>query len=456
MTFLMGLPIKLFSFLASMFFCFYETATASEPTSKLVDSVRMEIRHAWNGYKRYAWGHDALKPLSKTPHDWYGESLMMTPVDAYDLLVIAGLKEEAAEVKRLILDSLSFDKNVEVQSFEVTIRLLAGLLSAYQIDGDKKFLELADDLGKRLLPVFNSKTGMPYRYVHLQTGKIRDSLNNPAEIGTALLEFGTLSKLTGNPIYYDKAKRAITELYKRRSAIGLVGERINVETGQWTEKTSHISGGIDSYYEYLLKGWLLFGDRDCKEMWEVSIGAVQKYLVDTVRGEVWYGQADMETGKRTGTSFGSLDAFLPAVLCLDGRIAAAEQLQKSAFEMWNLHGIEPEQLDYSTMTATAKQYYLRPEIIESAYYLFMYTKESQYQRMGRVFFENLIRYCRTDVAYAYLKDVITKEKADGMESFFFAETLKYLYLLFDQAESVRLGDIIFTTEAHPIRRTWKD
>src|SRR4029079_12968462 len=134
--------------------------------------------------------------------------------------------------------------------FEVTIRLLGGLLSSYQMTGDKRLLKLAEDLGTRLLPAFSSPTGMPYRFVNLRTGKVRDPESNPAETGTLLIEFGTLSKLTGKPVYYDKAKRALVETFKRRSKIGLVGEWINVETGQWTNSDSHISGAIDSYYEY--------------------------------------------------------------------------------------------------------------------------------------------------------------------------------------------------------------
>ena len=110
---------------------------------------------------------------------------------------------------------------------------------------------LADALGRRLLPVYESPTGMPYRYVNLKTGQTRDPISNPAETGTLLIEFGTLSKLTGKPVYYDKAKRALVETFNRRSKIGLVGEWINVETGAWTNTDSHISGAIDSYYEYL-------------------------------------------------------------------------------------------------------------------------------------------------------------------------------------------------------------
>src|SRR5438067_306832 len=131
--------------------------------------------------------------------------------------------------------------------------------------GEKRLLGLPDDLGTRLLPAFNAPTGLPYVYVNLRTGHVRDPVSNPAETGTLLLEFGTLSKLTGKPVFYEKAKRALVETYKRRSPVGLVGASINVETGKWMDSDSHISGGVDSYYEYRWKCWLLFGDKDCLE-----------------------------------------------------------------------------------------------------------------------------------------------------------------------------------------------
>ncbi len=419
------------------------------------EAVKAEFLHAWNSYKKYAWGHDALQPLSKTPHDWYGTSLYMTPVDAFDTMLIMRLKDEAAEAKKLILDSLSFNKNIEVQAFEVTIRLLGGLLSAYQMDGDKRFLVLAEDLGKRLLPIYETPTGLPYRYVHLQTGAIRDSLNNPAEIGTAILEFGTLSKLTGNPVYYEKSRRALIELYKRRSTIGLVGTVINVVTGEWVNTSSHIGGAIDSYYEYLVKARMLFGDEEFATMADDALRAVNTLVADTTHDGLWYGRVDMKTGARLSTVFGSLEAFYPSVLCLTGDLDRAVRLQESCFKMWNLHGIEPEQIDYSTMTVKRKQYYLRPEIIESAYYLYHFTGDEKYRKMGEVLFKGLVEHCRTEAGYAYLEDVTTKEKADGMESFFLAETLKYLYLLLAPKDAFTFGDVIFNTEAHPIWKTWK-
>ena len=159
---------------------------------------------------------------------------------------------------------------------------------------------------------------MPYWGVNLRTGVTRGSVMNPAEIGTLMLEFGALSKITDRPIYYEKAKRGIVALYERRSEIGLVGTTIDVETGEWIDTDSHITGRIDSYYEYLLKAWLLFEDDDFRRMWESSIAAANTYLPEERATGYWYGHVDMQTGERTATRFGALDAFMPAVLALGG------------------------------------------------------------------------------------------------------------------------------------------
>jgi mannosidase alpha-like ER degradation enhancer 2 len=453
-----------------------------QPDSKPTPSaVRAEFLHAWNGYKKYAWGHDDLMPLSKSHHDWYAEPLLMTPVDALDTMILMGLKDEATDTKNYIIKNLSFDKDISVQNFEVTIRLLGGLLSSYQLTGDKRLLALAEDLGNRLLPVFESPTGLPYRYVNLKTGKVRDAKTNPAEAGTLLIEFGTLSKLTGRPIFYEKAKRALVEIYKRRSAIGLVGTWIDVETGEWKDTDSHISGAIDSYYEYLLKCWLLFDDEDCKRMWLDSIAAINKYLPDEIERDVkrrpdrelWYGHADMNTGKRSAPAYGALDAFFPAVLALSGDLERAKRLQQSSMKMWELYGIEPEEINYKTMEVTSPGYPLRPEIVESTYYLYHYASletathrrgtttvsilgsRAVYSRMGEQLFRDFVKHCRTDEGYAALKSVVTKEKSDSMQSFLFAETFKYFYLLLAPAKTLDFNKVIFNTEAHPIRRTWK-
>lgn len=431
-------------------------ASALKPVSEaesalLAQRVKDEMRHAWQGYKQYAWGHDALKPRSKAPHDWYGTSLLMTPVDALDTLILMGLKDEADEARELIATKLSFDQDLNVQNFEITIRLLGGLLSGYQLSGDARLLAKAEDLGKRLLPVFDSPTGLPYTHVNLRTGQVSGKRSNPAETGTLVLEFGMLSKLAGNPVYFDKAKRALVETYKRASPQGLVGSAIDVETGQWENTEAHIGGGIDSYYEYLYKCWRLFGDADCKAMWDHSIAGVNQVLGEDVKGGFWYGHADMNTGKRTKPQYGALDAFMPALLALGGDLPRARRLQESGLRMWRLHGIEPEALDYRRMKLLSPEYALRPEIIESAYYLDHYTGDPRYRAMGREFFEAFVRWCRTEAGYAALKDVRSKLQEDSMESFVFAETFKYFYLLFAPKAALDFDAVTFNTEAHPLR-----
>jgi mannosidase alpha-like ER degradation enhancer 2 len=425
---------------------------AQTSNKRLAAEVRAEFLRAWNGYKKYGWGHDDLKPLSKTYHDWYPQPLLMTAVDALDTMIIMELNDEATATKHYIVNNLSFDKDIEVQNFEITIRLLGGLLTNYQLTGDKRLLDLAEDLGNRLLPVFNSPTGMPYRYVNLKTGKVSKPVSNPAETGTLIVEFGTLSKLTGRRIFYEKAKRALVETYNRRSKIGLVGEWINVETGSWTNTDSHISGAIDSYYEYLLKCSLLFGDQDCGRMWNDSIKAINKYLADDYREELWYGHADMNTGARRATTYGALDAFFPAVLALSGDLRRAKSLQDSSFLMWYHEGIEPEEFNYRERKIISPGYPLRPEIVESTYYLYHYTKDEKYLLMGEKLWRDFVKHCRTDEGYAALKSVVTKEKSDSMQSFLFAETFKYFYLLFSPPETLDFDKVIFNTEAHPVQR----
>ncbi|MGH9905885.1 MAG: glycoside hydrolase family 47 protein, partial [Pyrinomonadaceae bacterium] len=424
------------------------------------NQVKAEFLHAWNGYQKYAWGHDDLKPLSKTHHDWYAEPLLMTPVDALDTMILMGLKDVARHTREYIVKNLSFDKDIYVQNFEITIRLLGGLISSYQLTGDKRLLVLAEDLGNRLLPVFNSPTGLPYRFVNLKTGKVRGEVTNPAETGTLLIEFGTLARLSGKQVFYDRAKRALVETFNRRSPIGLVGTRINVETGKWTNTDSHISAEIDSYHEDLLKSWLLFDDQDCNRMWRDSVGPMNKYLADEFDRkdnrraglELWYGHADMNSGKRTASTYGALDAFFPAVLALSGDISRAQRLQDSSFRMWQLNGIEPEELNYQTMEVVHPGYPLRPEIVESTYYLYHYTKDPRYLQMGKTLFEDFVKHCKTEAGYAALKSVVTREKSDSMQSFLFAETFKYFYLLFAPSATLNFDKVIFNTEAHPLRR----
>lgn len=408
-------------------------------------------RHAWQGYKTYAWEFDDLRPLTKNGKNWYKHSLLMTPVDAFDTFILLGMKEEAADAKKLILEKLDFNTDNEVQVFEIVIRLLGGLESAYELDGDPRFLQLAEDLANRLLPAFNTPTGIPYRYVHLQTGHLRDSLNNPAEIGTLMLEFGKLSKLTRNGKYYEAAKKAMMEVYNRRSPIGLVGLQIDAMTGQWKNRESAIGAYIDSYYEYLFKSWKLFGDKSFKTAFDTHNAAIKKYLISK-SGNGWFlTHVDMQTGMETNPVYGALDAFYAALCAYAGDVPTARQVQKANYWMWTHFNMEPEEFNFKTGKVLSGYYILRPENLESCFYLYRSTKDPQYLWMGKRMVDDIVEHCRNEVGFASLKNVETFEKTNSMQSFFFAETLKYAYLLFAPPATLNLDKVVLNTEAHPLR-----
>ena len=423
-----------------------------EMKAEMCAKVKAATQHAWKGYKDHAWGLDDLRPLTKTGRNWYKHSMLMTAVDAFDTFTIMGLTGEAAEAKDLILSKLNFNVDNDVQVFEITIRLLAGLITAYELDGDKKFLSLATDLANRMMPAFNTPTGMPYRYVHLQTGKIRDSINNPAEIGTLMMEFGKLSKVTGNNAYYEVAKKAIMECYKRRSKLNLVGEQIDVTTGKWVSTQTHISGYIDSYYEYLYKSWILFGDKDFKNAFDKHNAAIKKYLVDKTDHGWFMRHADMNTGKETSTTYGALDAFYAGLCAYAGDIETASHIQQANYYMWTKFNMEPEEFNYKTDSVSSPYYILRPENLESCFYLYRLTGKFDYLWMSKQMTEDILNHCKTEAGFASIKNVKTYEQTNSMESFFFGETLKYAYLVFAPSSAADLERIVFTTEAHPFKR----
>lgn len=424
---------------------------SNEMKMEMCRKVKEAARHAWKGYRDFAWGADDLKPLTKQPKNWYKTSMLMTPVDAFDTFTILGLKDEAKEAKELILSKLDFNNDNEVQVFEITIRLLGGLITAYELDGDKKFLSLATDLANRLMPAFKTSTGLPYRYVHLQTGKTKDSINNPAEIGTLMMEFGKLSKLTGNNTYYKAAKKAIMYVYRKRSRIDLVGEQIDINTGKWLTAKSHIGAYIDSYYEYLYKSWLLFGDKDFKSAFDTHNKAIKKHLISKTYKGWFMHQVNMHTGKITGTRYGALEAFYAGLCAFAGDVETGRQIQEANYYMWTRFNLEPEEFDFKADTITSAYYILRPENLESAFYLYRLTGELKYLWQGKVMVESLIERCKTDVAFASLKNVQTFEKSNSMESFFFGETLKYAYLIFAPESTLDFKKVVLTTEAHPFK-----
>jgi len=427
--------------------------------SALAAEVKAETLRSWNSYKQYAWGKDVLLPLSKKGYNWYENSLGISPYDAYSSLKVMGLDKEADEIEQYAL-AMDWNKDVAVQVFEVNIRILGGLLSMYEYTKNPKILAKTIDFADRILPAFDSPTGIPYHSINLKTGKTSGNKGegkgnhvNVAQAATYLFEFGILSYYSQDPKYYQAAKRATKAIYSRRSEIGLPGENIDVETGEWIgTQWHHLQAGVDAYYEYMYKSWMAFPDPDIKAIWDDSIDNINKYLVDDFEGKRFYKIVDMHSGKTLKRSVSLYDAFFPAIQAVSGDVENAEKNQNTWHWLWNKYGLLPTRYHYGEDRVEYADSYLNPEIVESAYYLYKITGKDTYLDMVKQYWADMKACCRNDVAFHSIEDVRTMKEKDYLATYFYAETLKYFYITFTNDEDFDFNEHYFNTEAHTFRR----
>ncbi|MBW8687517.1 glycoside hydrolase family 47 protein [Chitinophaga rhizophila] len=417
----------------------------------LSNSVKQDFVRTWDTYKRYAWGHDVLLPETKSYTDWYEQPIRISQIDAYSSMKVMGLQKQARDIEKFVTDSCNFNIDVYVKTADVNNRVLGGLLYMYSTTRNGKILERARDFGNRLLPAFRSPTGIPYYWVNLKTGKVKGDKVNTAEAAAYTLEMGILSYYTKDPKYYQAARKALEAVYGRRSALNLTGNIINNETGEWVETISCIGAGSSTYYESILKTWLLFKDPELKDMWEKTITAINRYDAEENGNTVWYRRTDMYSGEVKNTTITAYDAYLPALLCLDNDAEQAAKVQHTWHQLWTQYGMLPMIYDFRRQHITAASYELNAEIIESAWYMYDYTKDTTYLEMGKQYYNDLSKYCKTGAAFTGIMDVRSKQQQNKMPVSFFATTMKYLYLLFTPDTGINTLDYIFNAAGNPFR-----
>ena len=166
---------------------------------------------------------DELRPLSCRGHNSQG-GLATTLLDSLDTLLLLGDRQGLARAVRWVAANATFDADVRIHVFEATIRVLGGLLSTHMLleddpgivhGYDGALLRAAEDLGRRLLPAFETPTGIPLSWVNLRRGRVRGDtrVTCVACAGTLLLEFGVLSRLTGDERYERYARRAVETIW---------------------------------------------------------------------------------------------------------------------------------------------------------------------------------------------------------------------------------------------------
>lgn len=448
--------------------CNYDRNAVNE----LAHQTEYMFDHAFNSYMQYAFPLDELLPLTCEGDNTFG-GLTLSLIDSLDMLIVLRRWPTFVSAVKYLRQNLSFNVNTTVSVFEITIRVLGGLLSAHgfltdasHIPGfdvqfwypnyDDALLGLAVNLADRLMPVFDTPTKIPYGAVHLQTGVMPDEsiIASTAGAGSLLLEFGTLTRYTRDPRYYNAAYSALAALHLRSSWTGLVGNHINIISGDWVATEAGVGGLIDSYYEYMLKGYILFGDERLLHMFEVTYAAVQSHIYR----QPWYFNSDMWTGQGTSTLQSSLAAFFPELQVLTGRISAAVETTRAHYSVWRRYGCLPEAFDVSASepASFAKNYPLRPELIEGMFYIHWATNESSWIGAAANILHSLEVLTRVPCGYAAIGDVSTRDLENLMPSFMMSETLKYLFLIFAAADDsgnphwLRSGEFVITTEAHPL------
>lgn len=418
----------------------------------LGEQVKSETRWAWDAYHAHAWGKDEIKPVSGTFSSFplKGHHLGLSLIEALDTLWIMGLDSRFADGIDWVKTELDFDVDGEVSVFETSIRLVGGLLSAHHASGDAALLAKARDLADRLLPAFDTPTGFPYRFINLKTGVRRDSATNPAEIGSFLPEWGTLSRLTGDPRYRDVTRRAMVGLFAKRSRLDLLAVKIDALTGEWLDRRATVGSYADSYYEYLWDSWQLFGDAECRHMYEVCTAAILRHQQVWRNGRLWIADVDFETGAVVSTEQDELASFYGGLLAQGGAGREGAALTETWAALQNRFGVLPEGYDYASSKATALGNALRPELVDAAFNLWLIDRSPRWREIAEHHFLAMTRWNKARFGYTDLADVTAspKRQADHCPGYWWSEQMKYYYLIFSDAPRFDYTSNYLTTEGN--------
>uniref|UniRef100_A0A671V5T4 alpha-1,2-Mannosidase n=1 Tax=Sparus aurata TaxID=8175 RepID=A0A671V5T4_SPAAU len=431
--------------------------------------VKEMMKHAWDSYRRYAWGSNELRPVSKQGHssNLFGSIKGATIVDALDTLYIMEMFEEFDAATDWVEKNLDFNVNAEVSVFEVNIRFVGGLLSAYYLSGKEVFRRKAVELGEKLLPAFKTPTGIPWALLNLKSGIGR---NWPwASGGSSILaEYGTLHL---EFIYY-----VIFLLYTITLYAGLYPNYLNPNSGQWGQHHVSVGGLGDSFYEYLLKAWLMSDktDEEGKKMYYEALQAIETNLMRKSSSGLTY-IAEWKGGLLEH-KMGHLTCFAGGMIALgaDGapsdktghQMEQAAEIARTCHESYARTALKlgPEAFRFDggveaiATRQNEKYFILRPEVIETYMYMWRFTHDPKYREWGWEAIQALEQHCKVEGGYSGIRDVYasTPNHDDVQQSFYLAETLKYLYLLFSDDDHLPFDHWVFNTEAHPLPVIKKD
>ncbi|KAI0400018.1 glycoside hydrolase family 47 protein [Xylaria palmicola] len=490
------------------------------------ESRREEVKNAfvtsWDAYSRNAWGNDRYHPVSMKGSQMSPDGLGWIIIDSLDTIMLMNLTDRLDEPRKWLQRSLTYDQDQDVNTFEMTIRMLGGLLSAHYLStrlpdvasrSDSVYLAKAVEVAERLLPAYESRSGIPYASVHLSKragvpSHADGGSSSTAEAATLQLEMKYLSYLTGDNTYWRKAERVMKVLSDNRAKDGLVPIFVHPESGAFTTREIRLGSRGDSYYEYLVKQHLQTSGQESVylDMWEEALMGIQKHLITTTKdsGLKFVAELPQGIGGPLSPKMDHLVCFLPGLIAVgatqghtlseartwpswtarnEEQIQLARDLMKTCWGMYAVTktGLAPEIAWFNadeadlrpvpgdrrmaptrdSLAAWKRDYIIkpldahnlqRPETVESLFMMWRITEDPLYREWGWKIFKAFEKHTKISEKQGYtsLNDVnsIPPPLRDNMESFWLAETLKYLYLLFSPVDFFPLTEVVFNTEAH--------
>ncbi|CAE8620040.1 unnamed protein product, partial [Polarella glacialis] len=298
-------------------------------------AIRGAIRHAWDGYRRLAWGMDELQPIAgRGKMNKFNHAVTM--VDSLSTLWIAGLKEEFNEAKAWMAANMASKLrgiSGSASVFETTIRTLGGLLSAYDLSRDyledKLFLDLSVQLGHKIVSVVSNAGVTPYTFSGGNGGMGCHSL---AESGTIQLEMRYLSHVTGDPSFAERVDKFYALVRGKKSIDGLYSNCYDSGRGKIT-----MGADGDSFYEYLIKAYVQGGQRDeaLWGMYDQAVDGMEKHLVKKAEDLTYLGVLQWNGGD-TGNYVAEMEhltCFVPGWLALGANTSKGEQTRSHRMDL---------------------------------------------------------------------------------------------------------------------------
>jgi len=468
-------------------------------------TIKSKFIKSWEAYKKHAWTEDELMPMSgkgKTTLSGWSAQL----VDALDTLWIMDLQDEFRRaVKEVAVIDWAKPSDPKINLFEVTIRYLGGILAAYDLSGEDTLLAKAVELGDALYSTFDTPNRLPSHWLYYETARQgqqqADTSMSGAAGGSLCVEFTRLSQLTGNDKYYDATERIKQFFYRHQNKTAIPGlwpHDMNYREEIVDDTRFNLGAGMDSLYEYLPKMHQLLGGQDpqYQEMVVAALDAAKanvlfRPMTSNDANILMAGNVVVRDGQAKLTAeMEHLTCFIGGTYALAGRLFAREDYIDLASRLtngciWAYDNFEtnimpesselvacptldgPCEYDSSRFPATRSshlpdgfvkvkdsRYMLRPEAIESVFYMWRVTGDHAWREAAWRMWEGIVKETETELAFSSIADVKAhaSTKSDSMETFWMGETLKYFYLIFDDESTISLDEWVLNTEAHPLRR----